>query len=517
MALISDFLTNQDPKEFNSIFSILGVHNEYLNHYKRWQYLIKSYLGGYEYRMGQYLSKYVYETDSEYLKRLSTTPLENHVKAVTHIYNSYLFRTDPKREYGNLDNFPELEMLKEDADFEGRTFDSFMREVNIMSTVYGHCLVMVEKPKSNALTRAEELNQQLRPYLNLYTPLNILDWSFKRQDSGVYELVYLKLIEVENASNGQPESYYIREYTKDTVSLYSYNSAVASENELIEQVPNELGIIPAVWVYANRSPVKGIGVSDVGDVADMANSIYNDLSELEQLIRLTNHPSLVKTPEVEASAGAGAMVIMPNETDPGLKPYLLQPNASSIDGILNSIATKVRMIDRMAHMGAIRSIETRQTSGISQIAEFQLLDTRLSEKARNLELAEEQIFRLFGKWLGVAWDGQIKYPRAFHLKDKSLDIDTLKKAADSNPANPVVKEYIDYKILEALSKDDDELNGIMEKYHSNGQEPNEPNGQMTLPTNNGNGNDSLLTHLKEMIASGASDEEIIAMHPELER
>ena len=97
MALISDFLTNQDPNDNNSIFNVIGVHNEYLNYYKRWQFLIRSYMGGHSYRMGQYLTRYVYESDNEYLKRLTVTPLENHVKAITHIYNSYLFRNPPKR------------------------------------------------------------------------------------------------------------------------------------------------------------------------------------------------------------------------------------------------------------------------------------------------------------------------------------------------------------------------------------------------------------------------------------
>ena len=502
MALISDFLTNQDPKNGNSIFSIIGVHNEYLNHYKRWQFLMRSYLGGHEYRVGQYLTRYVYESDNEYLKRIAVTPLENHVKAITHIYNSYLFRNTPKRDYGNLANYPEMEMLLEDADLEGRSFDSFMRDVNVMSTVYGHCLVMVEKPKSLARTRAQELNQKIRPYLNIYTPPNVLDWNFKRTESGLYELNYLKLVEVENTTYGEAETYFIREYTNETVKLYAYHPDKEEATTLIEELPNDLGRIPAVWVYANRSPSRGVGVSDIGDVADMSNSIYNDLSELDQLIRISNHPSLVKTPEVEASAGAGALVTVPNELDPGLKPYLLQPSGQSIEGILNSINTKVEMIDRMSHMGAIRSIKTRQTSGISQMAEFQLLDTRLSEKARNLELAEEHIWRLVANWMQTDFTGTIKYPRAFHLKDKSLDIDTLKKASDAKPENPAVRDYIDRKIVEALAKDDDELHEEMEK--------------LNLHTEMVSANQTV-AHMREMIESGMSDQEIMEKHPELKR
>ena len=107
-------------------------------------------------------------------------------------------------------------------------------------------------------------------------------------------------------------------------------------------------------------------------------------------------------------------------------------------------------------MGAIRSIETRQMSGIAMMSEFLTLDAKLSEKAKNLELGEETIFRLFSKWQGEAWTGEIKYPMAFHIRDKNLDIDILKKAADTNPVDPRVKAAIDAKILDILEVEPEE-------------------------------------------------------------
>jgi nitrogen-specific signal transduction histidine kinase len=135
-------------------------------------------------------------------------------------------------------------------------------------------------------------------------------------------------------------------------------------------------------------------VSDIGDIADMQNSIYNELSEIEQTIRLSGHPTLVKSIDTEASAGAGAIINMSNDLDPGLRPSLLQPSGQSIDMILNSIENKVKMIDRMAHMGSVRAIETRSMSGIALQTEMLQLDTKLIEKSHSLELGEEQLWRL---------------------------------------------------------------------------------------------------------------------------
>ncbi len=459
--LDTDYTVNQDPKLLHESYLRLGVHPEYSRHYKHWSFLSKSYLGGYEWTMGEYLTKYVYESEKEYGKRLSSTPYDNHVKSITHIYNSFLYRNEPKRDFGSLKDKPELEMFLEDADFEGRTWDSFMRDVNTWSTVFGHVLVLLDKPKSIAKTRAEELQQTIRPYANLFTPPNILDWKFKRTESGLYELQYLKLLEVEQQAYGRPVSYYIREFTPEKIILSTMPESDYTKLHVVEEMPNELGKIPAVWVYANRSPIRGIGVSDVHSIASMAMAIYNEWSECEQLIRLTNHPSLVKTPEVDAAAGAGAIITIPNETDAGLRPYLLQPGGQSIDGILKSINQKIEAIDRMAHLGSIRAIETRQMSGIALQTEYTTLDAKLSEKAKNLQLAEEQIWRLFAAWTGDVFNGSVKYPISFNIRDKNMDMDILKKVSETAKnialADPGTQVLVNKKIKEILAKDEDEL------------------------------------------------------------
>ncbi len=239
---LSEFSVNQDPKKTSEHYTALGVHAEYLTHIKRWEFLRSSYLGGYEYKMGEYLTKYLYESDSEYYRRLSTTPYDNHVKSIVHIQNSFLYRQPIKRDFGNLKNLPELAQFMKDADLEGRSFDAFMRDVSTWSSVYGHAVILLDKPKSNVRTRADELNQNIRNYVSLYTPENVLDWEYTRQPSGYYDLTYLKLLEVEQKAYGMKERYYIREFTKDTVTLTEYKQG-KSKDELIEEMPNELGII----------------------------------------------------------------------------------------------------------------------------------------------------------------------------------------------------------------------------------------------------------------------------------
>ncbi len=427
---------------------LLHTHDLWQKNIKRWQFLIDSYLGGQEFRDGKYLTSYQMESQEDFEQRLDSTPYDNHVKAITAIYNSFLFREPPQRMLGNLSNDPGIENFLKDADLDGRSFDTLIRDISTYAAVYGHVYVILDKPPVTAYTRAEELSQGIRPYLSIVTPENVLDWQYERSISGVYYLTYLKIFE--GSISGED---IFREYTPDTVTVYAMGQS--DEPELRMQLPNNLGRVPAICVYGQRSPSKGIGISLVGDVADMSRAIYNELSEIEQVGRLTNHPSLVKTASTQASAGAGAIIQLPEDLQPDLKPYLLQPDGASLDGFLKSIESKIGAIDRMSHMGGIRSIETRRLSGIGLATEFQLLNATLAAMADNLEHAEEQIWRLYAQWQGVNWDGEVKYADSFNIQDKFNEMTMLKTAKDAAPKANIIHKVIEEKMLKLLADKDE--------------------------------------------------------------
>jgi len=65
--------------------------------------------------------------------------------------------------------------------------------------------------------------------------------------------------------------------------------------------------VPAVCHYSRSKLHRGIGTSEIEDVARIQQSIYNDVSELGQTIRNTNHSTLVKNPEDDATGGAAGL------------------------------------------------------------------------------------------------------------------------------------------------------------------------------------------------------------------
>ena len=457
---------------------IEAQHQHYKGMIPRWEYFIRSYLGGKEYQDGKFLQAYQLEFENEYYKRIAFTPLDNHCRNIIDIYSSFLFRVEPTRNFGSLAEDMSVEQFLEDADLEGRSFEALMREAQRFASVYGHVWLLMDKPSTNVMTRAEELDQGIRPYLNIYTPENVLDWHYTRNDAGYYFLDYLKIREEQTAEGEFYKLWFLDKI--DTVFVSTINR---DEPRLITSVPNPLMKIPAVILYNQRSPMRGLGVSDLTDVADLQKAIYNELSEIEQIIRLSNHPSLVKTKDTDAGAGAGSIIEIPDNIDANLKPYILQPNGSNLDGVLRSINHKVEAINRLTHVGTLRATAERVQSGIALRTEFELLNARLSEKSQLMELAEEQLWRLFADWQETVFDGEIDYPDSFDIRDWATDLELLQAAKASNIKSATFAKEIDKQIAKTVIEDDTTLDQINSEIDSNttaiGEFPQQP---ITLPT-----------------------------------
>ena len=155
--------------------SVLETHKDYDETVNNWEYFIRSYNGGYDYMVGQYLNRYNLELDNEFNQRLANTPCDNHCKNIIQIYSSYLFRVKASRDFGELADEPTLEPFLKDADLEGNNFNTVMRQAQIYSSIYGHCFMILDKPNVTTNTRAEELEQDIRPYVSVVTPENVLD------------------------------------------------------------------------------------------------------------------------------------------------------------------------------------------------------------------------------------------------------------------------------------------------------------------------------------------------------
>lgn len=421
---------------------------EYSRNRERWAFYLDSYVGGDQYKQGNYLTRYQLETQQEYNARIRNTPYINHCSSVISVYTSFLFRENPERDFGTWEGRPDLESFLEDCNLEGQSLDSFMKDVATFSAVFGHAWLLMTKPNIGANTQADEQAMGLRPWLNLLTPLAVLDWTWERGPTGYYELTQFKYIEeiVDKLT-------IVKEWSTTEIRTWvldDQNKKAALKSIEI----NELGMIPAVLAYNKRSIVKGIGVSAIADISDMNRMIYNLTSELDQSHRQDGHPSLVVTPDTQYGSGAGAVIVMPENSDPGLKPYYLEHGGANIVSIHDTIQKLVDNIDKIANTGGVRATESRTMSGVAMEVEFSLLNSRLAEMADNLELAEENIWRIFAAYQGLEYGVEVEYPGSFNIRDDQREFQQL-ASAKSAATDPRVLAIIDHEIIELLGEDAD--------------------------------------------------------------
>lgn len=454
----------------NEVAKVLSENETYNSYKLRWRYLLESYLGGDEYRHAGHLVRYATETDLEYQARLKSTPLDNHCQSVISVYTSFLFKEIPYRDLGTIENSVFFSEFMRDCDFEGRTLDHFMKDLSIWASVFGHAWMMVIKPNVGANTQADEFMIGARPYLTMLTPLVVIDWEWERLPTGKYELAYFKYIEDING-----DVYTVKEWTQDTVKTSVVDSTKSTfvESPVVED--NSLGFIPAVLCYNKRSSVRGVGISDIKDIADQQRFIYNAKSEAEQSIRLNTHPSLVKTTNTQAGIGAGSVIHMDDGMDPALKPYLLEFAGASIDSIYRSIEQAESMIDKLANTGAIRSTEANRMSGVAQEQEFQMLNARLSDKSHSIELAEEQMWQMWCVYQGIDWNGTIKYPMSFNIRDSKYDLEMIMNAAALMIPSNKLKAEMFKQVADLIVEDETQLIEIRKEIDAM------PTGEITVP------------------------------------
>lgn len=447
-----------------SIDELQSVHANYASHAKQASYLYRSYIGGETYRQGNYLTRYIGEQNApgdSYGKRLEATPLDNHVAATVDIYRSFLFREAPTRQLGLLAANPLVHEWIADTDQEGQSMDSFLKSANDLAMVMGNVWILVDKPSYAVETQAEEIEMGIRGYAAMYTPQNVMDWYYERNIAGKMCLKYVKVRESENT-----DTVTISCWHEDFVEKYlvSKDETSGEYKDILDyQVyDNPLGVVPFVNHCPVKAPVKGIGYSMMSDVADAQRFIYNLHSEIEQSIRISSHPTLVKTPSTDATAGAGAIITVQEDMDPQLKPYLLTPGSSTVDGILKTIAQVEDAIMRSTHTSAVQGVKTAQ-SGVSLQTERQLLNAKLSDLSDTLRETEIHMWKLWFAWQGVDTPEEFNlvYNDSFDIRDKYSELDLIIRAKAAGYNNPTYIQELDKQLAALMIEDTEVVNKLM--------------------------------------------------------
>lgn len=481
---------------------IIGTHQLFDRYYDDWNLQYRSYLGGTEFRKGQYLRQYTSDTQSPaetintynveadgsyvlsqrakieqsnskhdtdtgtdatsgtfYGEKLSNVPLYNYVKLIVSEYNAMLFRNPPQRQ---VPDNTDIQKFLMNVDGEGTNVAEFMSQVDQYTAIFGVCHM-----------GCYLFNSEVR--WKIHTPLDLTNWQYSYDKDGnlVLDKVVIKLDECADYTMyrymdsdviatvwcGSEE-----DYEPDDSGKYYH---MGEGNWMIAET-NELGYVPLVTCYQSLKVYNNVGTTPIADCSQIQRSVYGDLAEIYSAITYSSHPTLVideATDQLnngEIGAEPGSIVRVPTSLtgEQSFTYEFVSPNLEAITEISDLIDNKVSKLTQLA---MLRSEDLIKSSRSGE--QIETYDDKLSafirRKATNMENAEYRMWQLTFDWLNMSLPDtfRVSYNRQFNKRaleheiaelTKILDLQAKISAVTGEQPDPALTDNLQLRLTELL-------------------------------------------------------------------
>lgn len=460
------------PNREYTVKELKEVNPIYQNNEKEWIFLNALYDGIREVIRLGLIEQHEREPDVSYKRRCKKLYGFGYSKSIVDIFNFYLFKKDSENILGNLnDNYLYREFIK-DSDLYGHNYDSTIMDIALYAMIQGHMGILVDKPMIAFSTLQEQIDNRVYPYIAKYFPKAILDWSFDKDQYNRPFLSYLKLID----DNGLYRIWTINnwEIWKIPDDIDQKQFGEDAKAEFVMGDINPLEEIPFIWHYNLRSKSIGLGISDIHEISRIDLSIIRNLSQTEQIINFAAFP-MMRKPMREAGPITSTASQAPDEVGvesilefnpevPESKPdWLAAEVKEPLEAIVELIKEKITEIYRSANIGGITATETRAyaQSGVAKRIDFQMLNSKLVNKAINLERTENKILEYWLKWEAL-WEEykdivSINRDRTYDIETVSEDLEnalTSKTFIVSRKFNELLQKQTARQMLPGISEND---------------------------------------------------------------
>lgn len=404
-------------------------HPLYSKHAAEWSFFMDSFNGGSDYLKADYLFSHTREPELDFAKRKERAYYYNYCEKSVELPISFVYQTDVVRSAENAD----VQSFLVNADRKGTSFSTLMQEqIAIPAGVYSHVLVIVDIPEdaSESPSRLADVILGNHPYVSVYAPTDVLDWS---QDvDGRFRWVRVRELAPETTEptgmRGDP-SYVYRTWTRDGWLLHNENGVRIGEGT------HNLHEVPAVVVKVKDNKKDPIfGRSMIADIAYVNRAVFNWCSLVDEFSYEQAFPFL-KLPigkvngnvDIVAKklkeAGAKRLFTYDGETD---GPLWVSPPTEASAFLVGQIDAASRKIAELAKMQDFSAKETN-ASGVAKAYDFHDQNASLAKIASNLEDAERKILRLAHKWVTDKDPSDeevaVEYPDDFNVKALNEEID----------------------------------------------------------------------------------------------
>jgi hypothetical protein len=376
------------------------------------------------------------ERNEDFRSRINMSYYYNFCAPIVDIYTNHLFKKPILENWGNIKQI--IERRKENIDgMDGSIFE-FRKDVVDLMQIYGHIFVVIDKPKTGQeiLTLQDQIDQGAFPYFTAFHPQNVLNWSLDKNGRP-----YWVLVKENYDGNVDP-----MQYDADKAEIGQYRVWTRSEWILFNSDGNEIGRgshsakqVPIVCIMNKRSKqyANFMGISSLSDIAYISRDVYNACSELKQILRDQTFSILTIQGESrefnEMVVGTSRALLYPENRE---RPGYISPDSANAETLFKYIDKQISAMFRLAKLEGgsadFKGQDAVAQSGVSKAWDFNETNQALSEKALNMQDAENKLWRIFAAWEGKEFDGSIQYPNEFSVESLNDDLDMAEKELKLN-------------------------------------------------------------------------------------
>lgn len=349
--------------------------------------------------------------------------------------SQHVFSDTPKRE----GIAPEIE---QDASADGRSINDLMRMANDYVTACGWCWLGVDAPSIDGqVSQLEKTSQKIRPYVQVYSPLEVVDWKF----DGIGGLSWLitESKETESTTFDQPEMCYTvrRIWTLGEVRTVKLAPDAKGKMVVISEDITPIGYSGVPFILVGTIRASGHAFDDI-------ESVNRTIMDLESVNRAgffkSHYPQMVlpvsciqNYSDAYGATGAAAAELIVGMNYPILiskddpNPFYMMPSGSDMGALRVELQhLKSNMFESV---GLMLQSESRQVASAESKA-WDYLDVAQVMKARAeiLETAENKVAEIMNEWDSSVKVWVASYNRQFDIGDFGQEMNALIMAVNTS-------------------------------------------------------------------------------------
>jgi hypothetical protein len=354
------------------------------------------------------LVRYQRESEEKFARRNEVAWYENHLLSACRRFVGYIAKKPPLREIGH----PLLEDFVADCDWRGNALDVFWQGFMVEARARGSMLLLVDMPRGEAATLADQREQRFFPYLVAIPPERIV--AFALNDQGK-----IARVEIESVWDGK----------RAVKGWDAKRWWVRVDEREVDGDNHPLGVCP-VLAFSESGDFPTFG--DFAQIADISRRLFNARSELDEILRAQTFSILVAGYPADQ---AGARESLENAViqigtsnalvTPGQVAEFIAPPDGPASIYMDAIAKLEQAIDR-ASLNVEIPAEKQAESGIALTVRFQALNSALTSFARRMEDFERQVWEVASLWLGLPPErAAIRWAKDYAIGDAKAELEIL--------------------------------------------------------------------------------------------